>query len=209
MMSNSSELPLYMIQPGHPVIEEWRPWFERFERDQIDMVFLAEPSDIQNNSVEKIHQMAMALQHFPQLIEKMVFNVTFDFNLVEGIDVARSDDWKRDPAIRQWLFKMAEGTMLIFLVKDSTSRFFMLADDILSNVKVGAVGFDNEQQQVIMNRVFTACYSFFMYCHNTGFHPDGYIDGLLAEHDMPFTLEVIKNKYLEDVKNGVDFRADG
>jgi hypothetical protein len=195
----SKPTPFYIIAPGHPLIEEWRPWFESFEKSDSDMVFLAEPSDIKNGNIGKVQQMAAALQHYPHLIEKMIFSVRLDFNLVEGIDMAQSEDWKRDPNIRHWLFKMAEMPMLMFLIKDSTSRFFMIADDIMSNIKPGSSGFDQNQTSTIAGRVFTSCYSFFMYCHNTGFEPDHYIDALLAEHDMPFTLENVKKKYLEDV----------
>lgn len=204
-MSSLSDLPFYIIEPGHPLIEEWRPWFESFEKGQRDMVFLVEPSDIQKENVDKVQHMAMALQHYPHIIEKMVFAVRFDFNLVEGMDIARSEDWKKDPTIRHFLFKMAEVPMMIFLIKDREARFFMIANDILSSPQAASLMAVENLKATIAGRLFTSCWSFFIYCHNTGFEPDIYIDALIAEHDMPFTLADVKAKYLKDVDDGIKF----
>jgi len=205
MMDHSSQEPFYIVPLGHPIIEQWRPTFEQFENAKGDMVFHAEPSDIQQANVINIQLMVMALQHYPHLIEKMVFGVRFDFNLVEGIEVSRSEDWKKDPAIRQWLFKMSEMPQIIFFVKDSTSRFFMIADDIMSSIK-DQTFFDEKQQHTIVGRFFTSCLYFLIYCHNTGFQPDYYIDALIAEHDMPFTIGDVKTAYIEAIQNGFDWK---
>lgn len=195
-----------MIPGGHPLIEEWRPWLENFEKGNGDMAFLAEPSDIKNGNVAKIQDMAMALQHYPHLIEKMVYAVRLDFNLVEGVHAVRNDDWKRDPKIRHWLFKMAQMSILIFFIKDSTTRFFMIADDVFSMQSEKPLPVE-EVSSIIASRVFTASVLFLLYCHNTGFQPDPYIDALIAEHDMPFDLQTVKAAYQDAVEKGFSWNS--
>jgi hypothetical protein len=203
---NNSDQPFYIIPSDHPLIEEWKPWFENFEKGHDDFVFLARPSDIDNGHTGKVKGMAMALQHYPHLIEKMVFAVRFDFNLMDDVDIPRSDDWKKDSKIRRWLFNLADMPQLLFLVKDSQARFFMIADDILSNVKGPSFLSDENAKYTIVGRFFTSCLYFLIYCYNTGFQPDLYIDALIAEHEMPFTVNEVKDAYVYAIKDGCDWR---
>jgi hypothetical protein len=136
----------------------------------------------------------------------MVFAVQFDFNLMDGMNIARSEDWKKDPALRRWLFYIAEMPFLLFFIKDSTSRFFMVEDDILSDKKEPSLGFDEQQRDTFTGRMFTSCMMFLIYCHNTGFQPDLFIDALIAEHDMPYNLQEVKTAYLDAIKNGFDWK---
>jgi len=81
----------------------------------------------------------------------------------------------------------------------------MIADDILSMQTVKPLP-PEVQLDTIAGRVFDSCCSFFIYCHNTGFHPDHYVDALIAEHEMPFNLQAVKASYQEAVKSGFDWR---
>jgi hypothetical protein len=68
------------------------------------------------------------------------------------------------------------------------------------------VEFTNEQMQLIADRLFHSAWSLLMYCHATGFNPDTYIDALLADYDMPFTVADVRKQYDEDLEKGMQFR---
>ena len=57
--------------------------------------------------------------------------------------------------------------------------------------------------QEVCNRLFSACIFFMIYCHNTGFNPQVYIEALLAELDLPVTFEMVQERFEEDLKNGI------
>ena len=46
-----------------------------------------------------------------------------------------------------------------------------------------------------------------IYCHNTGFDPQLYIEGILAEFNLGFTYEQVKEEYQKKIDEGYDFRA--
>ena len=46
-----------------------------------------------------------------------------------------------------------------------------------------------------------------MFCHNTGFDPEPYVEAVLADYDLPFTYQQVKEKFDADLKKGIEFRV--
>lgn len=214
-MNNNS--PLLLVPPNDPIVQKWTPAFQNLEQSQDALVFTVNPTIMAEGEVAYIQEMIMALQHHPHLIERMIFSIKFRFKLVDDVEVEVSEnEWKSRTEVYSWFFKMSSLPMTVYFISDQDARGYCLFGDFLASGSFDtedeadglnkSVGFTEAQVQQIADRLFNGAWALLMYCHNTGFTPDPYIDALLADYDMPFTVADVRRKYEEDVVKGFSFR---
>lgn len=210
--------PLFLVPPGHEIVNNWKANFQQLEQSNDELVFTVNPTIVDSGQVAWIQQMIIALQHYPHLIERMVFAVKFKFMLVDDVAVELSEDeWKMMPEVYRWFHAVSASPMAVYFINDPDARAYCLMGDILAgnnykthhdpNSKQTGIEFDMEQLQLIADRLFNSAWAFLMYCHATGFNPDNYINALLADFDMPFTAADVRKQYEEDVERGIQFRT--
>jgi hypothetical protein len=157
-----------------------------------------------------------AVQHRPQLIEKLVFALDFKFRQVADGDLYYQEmDWKSDPKYYNWFFTMSTQPHLLFFIRDHDARFYFLMGDLLAANKVSAkeikpgkrhaINFNEDQLQLMANRFFNSCRLFNLYCHGSGFKPQPYIESLIAEYSFEETgmNKMLFEQYYEDITKGV------
>lgn len=209
--------PLFLIPPQDPIIQSWDDVFHKLEQSNDELVFTVNPTNADEGQVAFIQQMVMALQHRPHLIERMIFSVKFKFMLVDDVPVEVSEqEWKMRREVYSWFFEMSLLPVMIYFINDQDARGYCLFGDILASGDYNyqdepgghhkTIEFTEDQAQLIMDRLFHSAWAFLMYCHNTGFNPDKYIDALLADFNMPFTVAEVRKKYDEDIERGIQFR---
>jgi hypothetical protein len=209
----SQNQPLYLVPPADPMIKSWEPKFLQLEKGNLDLIFTVNPNIVNDNEVAYIQQMVIALQHYPHLIEKMLFAVSLRFRLVDDVEVELSEDaWKTDPQVYRWFHQMYNLPLIVFFIKDHDARFYTLMGDVLAkggldyemddNGNAIGVSFNEEQMQTFAQRIYSSCWSFILYCHGIGFSPDRYVDALIADYGMPFSVADIRKECEEIIENG-------
>lgn len=202
------------MKPDDEIVQNWKQAFQQLSNSQDDVVFTVNPTIIAEGQVAFAQQMVIALQHYPHLIERMLFSLKFRFMLVDDVGVEISEDeWKMKPEVYNWFFQMSSLPVMVFFIRDNDARFYTLMGDVLSSGKFEydtdprskniGVKFNEAQLNLLANRLFNSARLFFMYCHGTGFDPYQYIDALLADFDMPFTAADVKKSYEEEIAIGV------
>ena len=88
----------------------------------------------------------------------------------------------------------------------------LMADMVLDGkLKVledgGAVMAEGETLEEMQNRLFNCCWFFLLYCHNSGFDPQPYIEALMGEFEAAFSYQDLLDKYQEDIKKGIQLRT--
>ena len=217
-MSNQPDKPIYLIAPGDPVIEKYKPAFDAFGRDDMHtFTFTVDPEHVDTMQVAMLQEMIAALQHFPHRIDKWLFTVGFNFTQVAHSKLYYQKlDWKSNPKYYRWFCKMGTFPLTIFFLNDSDARFYSLAGDFLADgkatvqhepgKKTSLVGFEGEELKTICERLFTACWMLHIYCHGSSYNPRTFIEALLAEYGLPIEYEQVRKKYKEDVKTGIKLR---
>ncbi|HTM94115.1 MAG TPA: hypothetical protein VL095_16960 [Flavisolibacter sp.] len=210
--------PLYLVPPTDPMIKSWEPKFLQLEKGNLDLIFTVNPNIVNGNEVAYIQQMVIALQHYPHLIEKMLFAVSLRFRLVDDVEVELSEDaWKTDPQVYRWFHAMHQLPLIVFFIKDHDARFYTLFGDYLSaggldyemDANGNAVGIrlNEEQIQTFAQRIYASCKTFWLYCYGTGFNCDTYIDALIADYDMPFSVAEISKECEDEIEKGAAVRV--
>jgi hypothetical protein len=210
--------PLYLVPSTDPMIKSWEPAFLQFEKGNQDLAFDINCEFVDTNEVAAIQQMVIALQHYPHLIEKMLFAVVFRFRLVDGVEIWLSEDeWKLNPQVYRWFHQLHQLPLILFFIKDDDARFYTLMGDVLAGGGLDyqldadgnalGVAFSDEQIQTLARRIYSSCWSFILYCHGTGFNPDVYIDALIADYDMPFSVADIRKECEADIEKGTAVRV--
>ncbi|MEO8819266.1 MAG: hypothetical protein ABI267_08455 [Ginsengibacter sp.] len=69
------------------------------------------------------------------------------------------------------------------------------------------VSLEGEHLMEAMHRLFNSCWWMLIYGHGSGFNPEPYIQGLLADLGLPHTYEEVYAAYQKDVKKGFHLRA--
>jgi hypothetical protein len=94
-----------------------------------------------------------------------------------------------------------------FLIGDLIAEGKMIAEMETKNPKEHKIGFDEEVSREIAGRMFNTCVFFLIYCHNTGFDPKPYVEGILADFNIELTYDQVYESYMEKINGGFHFRA--
>ena len=206
------ETPIYIAPPTDSLIKQYDSLFTSFELENKDTLIVEIHEElVEKGSVSAIVDLLKALQHRPHMIEKMLFS--FKINFVEkgsGISFPESY-WKSDRQYYRWFHKMSKAPLAMFFLEDDDCRFYALAGDLLADEKLEVkddggrkllVEFKREYMQILMNRLFDACWWMLIYCHGSGFNPQIYIEALLADLDLPLTYEQVQKAFNRDLEKG-------
>ena len=195
-MARTSKKPLYIVPKKDPIVKRWKDAFELFSEAQYHTFHISISEEmVKTKEIIGVQQMITALQHHPHLIEKFIFAVHFRFLEIEGSDLTIPEKcWKRDPAVYLWFCEMGKMPLLLFFINDEDARYYMLLGDMIADGSLpmrpvknsvrSEVKLEGEDWQVFLNRVFECCRMMRLYCHNTGFDPEIYIQSLLADYDI-------------------------
>jgi hypothetical protein len=206
------ETPYYIAPPTDSLIKQYDKLFNSFELENKDTLIVEIPEEIvEKGSVSAILDLLKALQHKPHMIERMLFS--FKINFIEkGTGIAFPESyWKYERQYYRWFHKLLEAPLAIFFLEDDDSRFYTLAGDLLADNKLGVKGdgekkkliaFNSDLMQIIMHRLFDACWWLLIFCHGSGFNPKIYIEAILADLDLPLTYQEVEKGFLRDLERG-------
>ena len=217
-MSNQPK-PFYLVPANEPFLKSYDSLFTRFAEPEMHTLNL----DVYTKLVEAgdvggVQQLIIALQHQPHLIEKMIFALNLKFTEIEDSQLyIPAQIWKADPSYLYWFRKLANSPVMLFFLNDEDARFYTLAGDILSENQLETkegdlkgtqlVALEGENLNMVMERLFASCWWMLIYCHGSGFNPEPYIRGLLADLDLPLTYEEVYEAYEKDIEKGLSFRS--
>ncbi len=205
--------PNYLITPGNKLIADFKLNYGLLASSERKTLTISIPQDVvRKMDVYYLQEIIMLLQHYPKMIEKWIFaiEVSFTNELKNPLD---EDDWKGHEIPVRWFHKLNSLPCMIFFIEDHDARSFMLMGDIVMDGKAKPTGkiqgkeqqvmLDAEVMQEVQNRLFNSCWMFLLYCHNTGFDPQPYIEALMGEFEAMFSYEDVVKQYQEDIAKGV------
>ncbi len=204
--------PNYFIAPDDKRVTRFRNDMGILAHSANHTVNLQIPVQYALNGVVALPQeYVLCFQHFPKLLEKFLFGFQIQFLTPDNI-VMTDDEWKGVSAAMQWFVKLNEFPVMLFFLKDSDARAYCLFGDLIDKRDKEAssdnmIAFNGEQIQILCDRLFQSCWTMLMFCHNTGFDPEPYVEAVLADYDLPFTYQQVKEKFDADLKKGIEFRV--
>lgn len=204
--------PIYLLQPGDEGIQKFKNDFGLMAHSSKHTITMDVPVEVvQKQDVFYFQDIIARLQHFPGLIEKYIF--AFDIKFLDTHGIAMPpDEWKGYAHPMRWLNKLNSLPCAIFFIHDYDARGFALMGDLIADNKLtpdpenGRLMAEGEVLEEICSRLITICWFFHLYCHNSGFNPQVYIEALMAEFDTPATYEQVRKMYEESVAQGIELR---
>lgn len=218
-METSTLQPILLVPQNSKLITQWEQAFAYYESPEVHTFSIDVHEDlVKRKQVNMIQEMISALQHYPHLIEKMIFSLEFKFTEVEDSDLYIPENcWKFDNNYYTWFSELSKLPIMIFFINDADARYYALLGDMLANGSLPVTTIENNERSEIslegvewkkfVERLFNSCWMMLLYCHNTGFNPEPYIQSLLADMDVSGLWDDIYKKYQEDVRKDVRFRS--
>ena len=154
----------------------------------------------------------MCLQHFPKLIEKMLYSIGITFKDEEGNTIP-DENWKGNELPIKFLSVLNRLPCSVFFFSDRDVRSYILMGNLINEtngkrIDEKTVALEGETLENLCNRVYTACWFMMVFCHHSGFDPKEYIQALLDEMDFPFvTYEMVKENFDADLIKGIHIMA--
>jgi len=216
---NNQPKPFYLVPANEPFLKKYDPLFLRFAEPEMHTLNLDVFTKlVEAGDVAGMQQIIIALQHQPHLIEKMIFALNLKFTEIEDSKLyVPAEIWKVDPLYLQWFRRLADSPVMMFFLHDEDARFYTLAGDILAENQLETkegdlngtqmVALEGEHLEMVMERLFNSCWWMLIYCHGSGFNPEPYIQGLLADLDLPLTFDEVYEAYQKDIEKGLSFRT--
>ena len=207
---DASKKPIYFMESSDETVKGFIKKYGAIAASEVKTVVISVDMDVveEGNNV-MICELLAGLQHYPKLIEKMVLAIKIEIIDHDGL-VLPDDQWKGFPPPMHWYNKLSAMPFALFFFEDNDARGFILMGDLLADnrfeVDGDRVKIEGELLQEVTNRLFNTCYFFMVFCHNTGFEPRPYIEGILADFDFPITYEQVKDKFEEDLALGIHLR---
>jgi hypothetical protein len=206
----ASKKPVYFMEPTDETVKGFKKQFGAIAASEVKTVVISVDVDVieQGNNV-MICELLAGLQHYPRLIEKLIFAIRIDIVDHDGL-VLPEDQWKGLPPPMSWYHKLGSMPFALFFFEDHDARAYILMGDLFAGNRFEGDGervtIQGELLQEVTNRLFGACYFFMIFCHNTGFEPRPYIEAILADFDLPITYEQVKERFEEDLVKGIHLR---
>lgn len=211
--------PFFFVQPDDPIVGKCGKLFEMMAAPDMHTLNLDVPPEVvDGEEVAMLQEIMMALQHYPHLIDKMLFAVKLRFTQIADSKLYFQDsDWKGDPKYWRWFHKMGSFPLVFFLLHDNEARLYTLIGDMMADERTdykqekgskhGYIGLEGKQAEAMYERLHTACWMLLMFCHNCDYDPKPTIEAILAEYDLGLTYELVYKKYKEDADKGLFFRV--
>ena len=213
--------PVYLIPENSPEINEFRELFKYLEDNNSQSLTLNVHEEfVLGGEVMMLQQLLGAMQHFPQIIEQMILGIELKFTEIEDSEIYLPESyWKTEVKYYSWFNNMFNMPIVIFFLHDEDSRFYCLCGDMLADQSVTTTGevdrggrseinFSKEQAEILVNRLFNACWLMMVYCHASGFDPKSYIEAMIATFafDFDITYENVYDAYKKDIEGGLKLR---
>ncbi len=210
---DESKRPIYFLQPGERKVKLLKQSLGMGIVNGIKVLrFDTTVENVRNTEPGGISELLIVLQHYPKLLEYLIFSCRVDIKTEYG---AILDDlqWKGDPIAMEWYSKLRNFPASLFFFEDNEARAYILMGDIKFEDKEIAekgdgVALSGDKLEEVCNRLYNICYFFFVFCHNTGFDPSNHIDDLLTHIGLPVTMEFVKKGFEEDLKKGIKLSID-
>jgi hypothetical protein len=193
--------PMYLMPVNDPHIEANRELYAMMaEAENHTLRMQVDVADVEEGSCGQIQTLMMALQHYPHLIEKMIFSFVFDFVEDEKTGIVLPEEvWKQEPVFYQWFQRMMGLPFAWFFIADEDARYYALMADMIVSGELDSVvdersgltgfSFTEAQGQEIVRRVWGSCLNMLQFCYGSGFDPQAYIEGMMALLGVQFTYE--------------------
>ena len=204
--------PFYFIPPEDPQIKQFKlGWGPAMSAGVKQLTFNITIDLVRNYDTSNITDQLALLQHFPVLMEKLVFSCAINIINVDGTTL-REEEWKGDPIAMEWYSKLQKLPCSLFFFESMDARAYILMGDIkfdksIVSEKGDSIGLSGEMLEEVCSRLYNACQFFLIFCHNTGFDPSPYIDAILADTGLPISLEQVLDGFKESLKGEIRVAA--
>jgi len=203
-----------MIAADDPNVEEYRELYESMADAELHTLHVSvNVPDVEEGNCAGVQAIMMCLQHFPNLIEKMIFSFVIDFVEDEKTEIVLPEEtWKSEPVFYNWFHKLLGTPFVLFFIADEDARYYTLMGDMIQSgaleteidERSGRTGFsfDKEQGEEIVRRVWGSCFNMMQFCYGSGFDPRIYIEGMMALLGVQFTYEELEQSFKEFLEKG-------
>jgi len=205
--------PLYLIPPNDPIVSDFPGRYGLMADLANNTLSIAIPKEaVLSGDVFMIQEIVLALQHYPGMLEKMLFSIDFSFQTEFGTDMDE-DQWKGMEVPVRWVHSLSTFPCLYFFLKDHDARsYFLMGDMVFDGILTPSpegdlVKVEGEALETLANRVFNICVFFMLFCHNTGFDPSATIRQTLIDIDLPIPFDDIRSEYEQQIRDGVEIRV--
>lgn len=218
MKKESKSKRVYFVPTTSLLIAQYQNVAQLFEDKNFkQLTVTVNPEQVSDMDTEMVHEMILALQHYPHILEKLVFALDFEFPQIPDSELYFQEaDWKNDKANQRWFASIGESLLALFFMRDQDVRLYTLAGDLVADgkcsfkhqegEKYAFIGFKDEALETLCLRLHSTCYMFHLYCHGSGFNPQPAIEAVLAEFNLPISYKDIRNRYLKSVRTGIYVR---
>lgn len=209
----------YLISADSPMLQQYAYLTEAMaDPSRNTLVLSTDPEVVKSLDADIIIEIIAVAEHFPIVLNKLLFGIEVSFRQTAGSEVYLSDrEWKASKIHYRWFRQICESLpFAFFFLQDYEARFYSMTGDFLyeGNVDVREeegrsrplIGFSEEQSEMILYRVFYGCVYFMHYCSGTEIDPQPAIEATIAEFDMNFTFEQVKQEFREQKDQGMVFR---
>ncbi len=142
----------------------------------------------------------------PTIFEKMIGKLELNFTNIEHSNMFIPDFyWKSDIAYFRWFHQLAELPALLFLLKDTDQKFYVLMGQMLaektielnSPADLGANwgDLDTEQHQEITDKIVQNCITLIKCGERHCFKTEKYIQHLLREFKVALNYDELYDRY--------------
>lgn len=206
-----AEQPIYLVAPNDKLITQFAATYGLLaDKTNNTLVINIPPEVVVQMQNAMVQEIIIALQHFPRLMEKMLFSIDFRFTNEFGGEMEEAD-WKgMEPPVR-WINGFSTLPATYFFLADHDVRSYFLMGDLVFDGKVkveedNCAKVEGEALDILGNRVFNTCWFFMLYCHNTGIDPTPHIQRMLDEMNLPITMESIREEYEDSIAKGIQLQ---
>lgn len=209
-----ADRPLYLMDPKDSMVQNFVASYGLMaDRANTSLVIGISPDVVQEKQVFMVQEIVLALQHFPRMLEKLLYSIDFAFKTEYGSDM-EAEDWKGQEMYVRWFHGFSTMPAVYFFLADHDARSYFLMGDMLYDGKVQLEGehrvrVEGEALDELANRVFHIGHFFMLFCHNTGFDPTPPIQRLLDEMQLPITIEAIREEYEDSIAKGIVLQVKG
>jgi len=202
--------PIYIIPPGHELIEKHAAWFEKINNDREGEIgIIIPPLSLKTNDVADLINRIKVLQHYPLLIPLFDRNLALYLANDEGCQTfIAPETYFQNPQVLHWFATLGERSLMVFFMNTPMNRLLCLinghsfADALQRHLQQPDEFPKPLQPQATEARICRACLLFYIFCLNTGFNPQPAIEALLQEFNQTVTFGRIKKEAIAHIRAG-------
>ena len=202
----------FIVPPEAAVITEYSEALETvYQHRKEKFTMTASASVVAEREVGMMASILAAAQHKKKWIDMLIFGIDFEFYKGEETEkeIIETRKWKTNPEYQKWFCHLFSRTPFsVFFIRDEDARLFALQGDFLydmlrnseGEIRNGKIKVEvpAEKIQLINNRLYLACVSFYTYCSGMHIDAEGYIEALIAEMRGNFSFKQVYKDCIEN-----------